>query len=296
MMPKVSRTFAIAVDLLDLPMREWVRTSYLLCRVADTVEDAPELTWHRRGELFDAFTVALRSADASAFRDLAFSLPDDDEGELALGLARVLSVLGTFPPTVRASVVRWVEEMVEGMRVYAARRESGGGIEDEADLLRYCHYVAGTVGQLLTDLFTLEGESVARREAALRAEAEAFGLLLQLTNVAKDLEEDLGRGVCFVPQSLLDRHGVGRDQLFVDRARTRRVVLELVALARRHVPAAERYVAALPADARSIRRFCALPLALAVRTLDVLEADPTGGVRKVDRATVLAIVSEVHAM
>jgi len=39
-----------------------------------------------------------------------------------------------------------------------------------------------------------------------------------------------------------------------------------------------------------------LPLSLAVRTLDVLDRDPTGAVRKVDRATVMAVVADVHAM
>jgi hypothetical protein len=39
-----------------------------------------------------------------------------------------------------------------------------------------------------------------------------------------------------------------------------------------------------------------LPLSLATRTLDVLDSDPTAAVRKVDRATVMAIVADVHAM
>ena len=44
-------------------------------------------------------------------------------------------------------------------------------IRDEADLLRYCHFVAGTVGELLTDLFALGSGRVREREPALRARA-----------------------------------------------------------------------------------------------------------------------------
>jgi hypothetical protein len=38
------------------------------------------------------------------------------------------------------------------------------------------------------------------------------------------------------------------------------------------------------------------PLSLAVQTLDMLDSDPTGAVRKVDSATVMAVVADVHAM
>ena len=298
MLPKVSRTFALAITLLDPPWCEWVRTSYLLCRIADTVEDAPGLSLSARRALFGAFIEALRSGDGSSFLALARALPEDDEGELARGLDRVLAVFSSFPPDVRARIERWVGEMVDGMRAYTARFDARVSIRDEADLLRYCHFVAGTVGQLLTDLFALGSDRVRQREPALRAEAESFGLLLQLTNIAKDLEEDLARGACFVPQSVLQRRWVARDELFglFAEHRTRLVVRDLVAMARAHVAAAHRYLEALPAEELSIRRFCTLPLSLATRTLDVLDSDPTGAVRKVDRATVMAVVADVHAM
>ena len=298
MLPKVSRTFALGITLLDPPWCDWVRTSYLLCRIADTVEDAPGLTGSRRGALFAAFVGALRTGHSLTFVSLARGLPHDDEGELARGLDRVLAVFASFPPEVRARITHWVEEMVDGMRAYAPRFDARAPIRDEADLLRYCHFVAGTVGQLLTDLFALGSDRVREREPALRAEAESFGLLLQLTNIAKDLEEDLARGACFVPQSILARRWIARDELFapfVER-QTSLVVRDLVAMAREHVPAAQRYVDALPEEALSIRRFCTLPLSLATRTLDVLDHDPMGPVRKVDRATVMAIVADVHAM
>ena len=298
MLPKVSRTFALGITFLDEPWCQWVRTSYLLCRIADTVEDAPGLSLAARRALFDTFVGSLGSGDGSAFLALARRLPDDDEGELARGLDRVLSVYSSFPPDVRTRIARWVEEMAEGMLAYAASFDAGTPIRDEADLLRYCHFVAGTVGQLLTDLFVLGSDRVRERETELRAEAESFGLLLQLTNIAKDLEEDLARGACFVPQSILERRWVPRDELFglFAEHRTGMVVRDLVAMAREYLPAAHRYVHALPAEELSIRRFCTLPLSLAMRTLDLLDAEPTGAVRKVDRATVMALVADVHAM
>ena len=38
---RVSRSFAFCIARLEGEMREWVSLSYLLCRLLDTVEDAP---------------------------------------------------------------------------------------------------------------------------------------------------------------------------------------------------------------------------------------------------------------
>src|SRR5215831_2258586 len=40
MLPRVSRTFAINIRLLGGSMGEAVRVGYLMCRIADTIEDA----------------------------------------------------------------------------------------------------------------------------------------------------------------------------------------------------------------------------------------------------------------
>ncbi|MES3038390.1 MAG: squalene/phytoene synthase family protein, partial [Bdellovibrionota bacterium] len=38
---RVSRSFALAITFLENPLQEWVSMSYLLCRILDTIEDAP---------------------------------------------------------------------------------------------------------------------------------------------------------------------------------------------------------------------------------------------------------------
>ena len=42
-LPRVSRTFALNIRILPQPLRAVVRQAYLLCRIADTVEDSPHL-------------------------------------------------------------------------------------------------------------------------------------------------------------------------------------------------------------------------------------------------------------
>jgi len=42
-LPYVSRTFALTIPQLPQPLRTAVTNAYLLCRIADTIEDEPAL-------------------------------------------------------------------------------------------------------------------------------------------------------------------------------------------------------------------------------------------------------------
>src|ERR1700740_3660463 len=43
-LPHVSRTFALTIPQLPVPLRIAVTNAYLLCRIADTIEDEPALS------------------------------------------------------------------------------------------------------------------------------------------------------------------------------------------------------------------------------------------------------------
>mgnify|MGYP000571954385 CR=1 FL=1 len=60
------------------------------------------------------------------------------------------------------------------------------------DLERYCYYVAGTVGHLLTDLFvdSIGEDPEGAIAIAMRDHAEGFATGLQLTNILKDVTDD----------------------------------------------------------------------------------------------------------
>ena len=55
LLPRVSRTFALGIKLLPSRLEMPVRLGYLLCRIADTVEDDLALTPERKATLLDAF-------------------------------------------------------------------------------------------------------------------------------------------------------------------------------------------------------------------------------------------------
>jgi phytoene synthase len=84
------------------------------------------------------------------------------------------------------------DELLAGMRMDA----SGTRYATLDDLLRYAYRVAGTVGLMLCHVFGV------REERAL-AHAAHLGIAMQLTNICRDVAEDLQRGRLYLPESLL---------------------------------------------------------------------------------------------
>jgi hypothetical protein len=77
-----------------------------------------------------------------------------------------------------------------------------------SDLDDYCYYVAGVVGEMLTELFCDYSPAIARHRPALSALSASFAQGLQMTNILKDVWEDRGRGACWLPQDVFARHGI----------------------------------------------------------------------------------------
>ncbi|AMO21798.1 presqualene diphosphate synthase HpnD [Ramlibacter tataouinensis] len=77
---------------------------------------------------------------------------------------------------------------------------------DYAGLQRYCHLVAGIVGEVAARIF---GQS----EGATTAYAHKLGLAFQLTNIIRDVGEDAARGRIYLPVSELQQFGVKASEI-----------------------------------------------------------------------------------
>ena len=113
-----------------------------------------------------------------------------------------------------------------------------GALGSVEELDRYCYYVAGTVGHLLTALFWQHhGKGTAARRARLEALATSFGLGLQLTNIIKDIADDRQRGRSYVPRQLTELVGINPEQIqdTGHRDESRAVMEVLIRKAERHL-------------------------------------------------------------
>lgn len=77
---------------------------------------------------------------------------------------------------------------------------------DYPSLQRYCHLVAGVVGEVAANIF-------GRTEAATVQYAHGLGLAMQLTNIIRDVGDDARRGRIYLPMAELQRFGVTAQEL-----------------------------------------------------------------------------------
>ena len=140
-------------------------------------EMAAWLSAWRASRLGDLHRAATPSSDATTFVALGdtqrrFSIPDSLLEELVAGTTMDLEPLSSDPQT------------------YATFE----------DLYRYCYLVASVVGLVSIRVF---GYSDQRAEAL----AEETGIAFQLTNILRDVKEDIERGRVYLPLDLMDEFG-----------------------------------------------------------------------------------------
>jgi farnesyl-diphosphate farnesyltransferase len=277
----VSRTFALTIPELPGTLRTVVTNGYLLCRIADTIEDDPDLDTADKDRYFEGLLEDLeRGGGCDSLSGLHLRLSPHtlaDERILVREFPRIARVTGRLSEADRRALLRCVTIMSRGMREFE-RNRSPSGLADLAEVERYCYYVAGVVGEMLTDLFCNYSPQIAARRQTLAACAVDFGLGLQMTNILKDIWNDLERGTCWLPRALFARHGFdlerfdhvhgGREAEFAAAMR------EMVAVAHGKLRRALAYTLAIPRDEPGIRRFLIWAVLLAVLTLRNISADP----------------------
>ena len=302
----VSRTFALTVDVLEEPMASYICVGYLVCRVADTVEDAEHVPPAAQRELLERYDAVLDPDDpttAAEFRGAVDEwLPPEPRSDDWAVVAECERTLGTFfalPADVREAITPPARELVGGMATFVDRYADEGGlrIDTREELREYCHYAAGTVGTLVTNLLT-RGDVSEERAERLYDTAEEFGLLLQLVNVAKDVHDDYTEeNNVYLPADWLAAEGVEQSAVTDpdNQSAVARVVGRTAEFARTYLDDAQTYLEHVPLVDGNTLEAWAIPFLLAVGTLRELSATPERAVDgrgvKVSREEVFAVVA-----
>lgn len=188
-----ARSFSVASVLLFGARRRAAFALYAFCRRMDDAVDMES----RDG-------VEARLAQARTVVEALFSTAADT--------ARTLEGVGPWHPAELAA-------LRDTLRRYAIPKapfvDFLAGMEMDvryrpyrrfAELDRYCYCVAGTVGLMLCPVLG------AHEESALDAAAD-LGRAMQLTNILRDVQEDLARGRVYLPQEELSAFGLGVEDL-----------------------------------------------------------------------------------
>lgn len=273
-LPAVSRTFALSIRLLPGTLGRAVLAAYLLCRIADTIEDDHAMSPERKGALLDALVLALDDATEAERLPLAASelvAGDATHVELVRHADQVFLLYRALPERSRARVRHWVTEMAIGMKKFAQRYPRGIRIGTVDEYKEYCYYVAGTVGHMLTDLWHEHARAIGAAEyRVLWKRCRAFGEALQTVNILKDIAWDATReNAIYIPEDALRARGGSHATLLSpEHAESSHAVVEqFIQLAWHDLDQALEYFVSIPRRAVSIRAFCVLPLLFAHATL-----------------------------
>jgi phytoene synthase len=172
-MKKGSKTFSFAAILFDRQSREGAQLLYTWCRACDdAVDNEPD----RQKALVKL--QGLRENTARAFRG-------EDSNDLTFTAFSLLHLKHGIEES-------HAQALLDGMQMDV----EGAHIPDDDTLKLYCYRVAGVVGLMMSKMMGVT-------DPRAHQHAVDTGLAMQMTNIARDIREDLERNRVYLPTTWL---------------------------------------------------------------------------------------------
>ena len=179
---KYAKTFYFASRFLGAEKRRAAYSVYSICRISDETVDSTEITEQPL---------------------LLASLKD--KIELSYGDKEVKDkLLLAFRHTVKDYKIphEYFKELLEGMYMDLDKDR----YDNFTELYYYCYKVAGVVGLIMLKIFGYD-------KADAEKHAVNLGIAMQLTNILRDIKEDLKRGRIYLPRDEMKKFGITEQYL-----------------------------------------------------------------------------------
>lgn len=219
---KHGANFSVGFRFLPRVKRRAVYAAYAVCRVADDIADedidTPE---HRREQLDELQRELDATYDGRPSQPITIALAD---------------ALQHFAIPKSAFIA-----LIDGCRQDMVKTR----YETFAELLQYCELVASSISDISLSIFGY------KTDAAI-AHGRSLSTALQLTNVTRDVGDDLGRDRVYIPAEELRQFGLTERDLFarLEDERVRALIEFQIARAERYFRDAEPLLKELDFDAR----------------------------------------------
>ena len=179
-------SFYYAFLFLPKERRAAITAFYAFCREVDDVVD----------EVSDPGVAATKLAWWAKEVAQAFDAPEQSHN-------RHPALLALLPHTKTFGIEqRHLQAVIEGCQMDLTQTR----YLDYPGLQKYCHLVAGIVGEVSARIFGQTDECTTQY-------AHKLGLALQLTNIIRDVGEDAQRGRIYLPVNELQQHAVKANEL-----------------------------------------------------------------------------------
>lgn len=238
-----AKNFYYGFMLLPNAQRRAIYSAYAFARQADDIVDedlAPDIA----SERLDAYRTTFEA-----------SLSGPPDGLVFQALRRTIEDYGVPQ--------QHFLDLIAGCETDLTQRRY-----QDFDMLRgYCEHVASAVGLISIEIFGYRGGEKARQHAA------DLGIALQLTNILRDIKEDLERGRIYLPLDELEWFGYREEELAAGRVTRefRRFMTYQVSRARDYYRQGRKLLPYLPTRARACTGAMA---SIYSSLLDDIERDP----------------------
>jgi len=179
-----STNFYYAFQTLPRNKRDAIYAAYVFCRLCDDIVDEPERRGDARAEL----------AQVRANLAACYSGGAAPDGPLWTALADAQRKFGVKQ--------QHFSDVIAGCEMDLTQSR----YTTFAELEQYCRRVASAVGLIVIEVCGYTGPQAVKH-------AEDLGIAMQLTNIIRDLAEDVRNGRTYIPQDELLRFGYSEAEL-----------------------------------------------------------------------------------
>jgi farnesyl-diphosphate farnesyltransferase len=243
---------------------------YLILRGLDTIEDDMTIPLDVKDPILRGFHDILEE-DGWSFNGNHAKEKDRD---LLVEFNCVITEYAKIKPPYQKIIKDITKRMGNGMSDYCNNAEHNeNGVDSIKDYEKYCHYVAGLVGEGCTRLFVEAG--LANPALLDRPELmESMGQFLQQTNIIRDIKEDWDEKRRFWPKEVWSKYVDNFEHLMKPEYQEAALNCnaEMINIALSRTDDCVFYLAGL--KEQSVFNFCAIPQTMAIATLDVCFRNP----------------------
>ncbi|XP_050233606.1 squalene synthase 1-like [Mercurialis annua] len=286
MLHKVSRSFALVIQQLDIELRDAVCIFYLVLRALDTVEDDTSIATDIKVPILIDFYKHIYNPEWH------FSCGTKDYKVLMDQFHHVSTAFLELGKSYQEAIEDITKRMGAGMAKFICKE-----VETIDDYDEYCHYVAGLVGLGLSKLFHASG----KEDLASDDLSNSMGLFLQKINIIRDYLEDINeipKSRMFWPRQIWSKYVNKLEDLKYEENSEKAVqcLNDMVTNALIHADDCLKYMSALRDPA--IFRFCAIPQIMSIGTLALCynNIEVFRGVVKMRRGLTAKVIDRTKTM
>lgn len=283
LLKSVSRSFYLSLRYLPSSIQQSISLAYLLARLGDSIADCSVCSLNYRKEAIaqlqnlinrpDEFTSIARLQDY--LLSYIKSFPNTEQ-TLLTNLSFLLLLLQKQSVKHLLYIQEVLNHIIEGQLIDLQFFDTHNGVTyftKDHELDRYLYLVAGCVGEFWTKICWNAIPGYSEYDLSyLLPKAINFGKALQLTNILRDIPEDLKKGRFYLPWNIQDHP---ENLLNVEHFMIQNLHSDLFLLINKwhhqainYLDDADLYIHTV--KNRRIRFACLVPFYLAQKTLDLL--------------------------